>query len=416
MSDQQYDVIVVGAGIAGSLLSRNLSPHVRTLLLDRSLSFPGSTGHAPGFVGELNTIPTLTQLARRSIALYRSIPGGFNSVGGLEVLQGPNWPGKTAADTAQTLMDREKLAREQGVEAEVLLPKEAARQCPALVRPDNGGGIKFPNDGTANARRISLWGREQAQSEGAKIVEAEVSSIDGSGDDWTVKTSNGTFKAKRVVLATGIWASQLAPETQVTALPVAHPYAYTKVRAEREQTGPFVRFPGPHVYARDHGDRDGVGSYAHDPIHVLHTSKLASAYGAWDPNFNRVLNRALSILPKDTADAFDPIKPLPESYHGDVPKGAYAFNGLFTVTPDGLPLFGQSKTGLWLAVGAWVTNVGGACDVLAKEIRASLGQKVEQESELAKEMDPRRFEGRDPEEVSKQALATYNDIYNKAKA
>lgn len=414
MSEQVYDVIIVGAGIAGSLLASFLSPHARVLLLDRSLSCPGSTGHAPGFVGELNTIPTLTQLARRSIDLYRSIPGGFDPVGGLEVLQGQNWPGRTEADAASTLAEREKLAQEQGVDAEVLLPKEAAGLCPALVRPDNGGAIRFPNDGTANAKYIAKWGQQQAQSAGATVTEGDVTKITGEKDDWKVQTSSGEYRAKRVVVATGIWASQLAPEVASLALSVAHPYAYSSVREHRDVWGPFVRFPGPHVYARDHGERDGLGSYAHDPVHVRDTA-LASAYGAWEFNFNSVLARALSIIPRETADTFEPIKPLPKSFHGKVPREAYAFNGLFTVTPDALPLFGQSKSGVWLAIGAWVTNAGGATEILAGEIRRSLGQQVESD-EIAQKMDPKRFEGQKAEETEKRALATYNDIYNKEKA
>lgn len=411
MSEDQYDVIVVGAGIAGSLLSAQLAPHTRVLLLDRSFSLPGSTGHAPGFVGELNALPALTKLARRSIALYRSIPGGFRPVGGMEVLQGANWPGRTAADVPATLSERAALAEQQGVEAEVLLPQEAARRAPALVRGDNGGALHFPRDGTADARRIAQWGQGAARAAGATLREADVQSISGVGDSWAVQTTEGEFSGRRVVVATGVWSAQLAPDTRSTALPVAHPYAYTAARPERDQPSPFVRFPGAHVYARDHGARDGVGSYAHDPVHVAHTARLASAYGGWDEGFGRVLARALSILPKETADAFEPITPLPESYHGDVPDDAYAFNGLFTVTPDGMPLAGRAHSGVWLAVGVWVTHAGGVADVLAREIRHSLGQAVDRD-ELAAKMDPRRFAA-DAEENSRRALATYNDIYNK---
>jgi glycine/D-amino acid oxidase-like deaminating enzyme len=85
MSDNDR-VVIIGAGIVGSSLAKHLSLlHVPVTLLDRSLSttLPGSTGLAPGFVGHVNELPTLTELAKRSVEDYKKIPGGFKQVGGL---------------------------------------------------------------------------------------------------------------------------------------------------------------------------------------------------------------------------------------------------------------------------------------------------------------------------------------------
>lgn len=398
-----------------------LAPFVSVALVDRTFLCHGSTGHAPGFVGQLNSIPTLTKLATMSIAFYRTVPGGFAAVGGLEVLQGRNWPAYSSTeDTAAALREREAAARKQGVDAEVLLPKEIAQLAPHLVRPDNGGGLRFPNDGTANAKRIATFAKQQAEAEGAVLISADVVSVSGEGDSWTLETSGDRIRAKRVVLATGIWGPQLLPSIASQTVAVAHPYAYSAPHGERDPS-PFVRYPAAHVYARDHGHRDGIGSYSHDPVHVRSqaVAQMPTAYGEWDPSFDSVMKKALQIVPPETAQTFDPLL-VPSPKDVDVADGGaepYAFNGLFTVTPDALPLFGRHSSGIWTAVGAWVTHAAGCAQVLAAEIRHSLGQQdAERQPELATALDPKRFEGEDEAKLEKKALATYNDIYNKEEA
>ncbi|KAG9697619.1 hypothetical protein KCU95_g1275, partial [Aureobasidium melanogenum] len=59
--------IIIGAGIVGSSLACFLSestPQINILVLDRSLStIAGSTGYAPGFIGQYNEKSSLTKLA-----------------------------------------------------------------------------------------------------------------------------------------------------------------------------------------------------------------------------------------------------------------------------------------------------------------------------------------------------------------
>lgn len=50
----------------------------------------GSTGHAPRFVGQPNESPVLTRLAKDTVKDYLTIPGGFETVGGLELSSTPS--------------------------------------------------------------------------------------------------------------------------------------------------------------------------------------------------------------------------------------------------------------------------------------------------------------------------------------
>ncbi|BEI79946.1 hypothetical protein CcaverHIS002_0104750 [Cutaneotrichosporon cavernicola] len=76
MIENQYDIAIIGASIVGASLASRLAPHIRVLLIDNHVSEPDP------FV---QLKPPLTELARRSVAAYSSIPGAFDQTGSLEV-------------------------------------------------------------------------------------------------------------------------------------------------------------------------------------------------------------------------------------------------------------------------------------------------------------------------------------------
>jgi glycine/D-amino acid oxidase-like deaminating enzyme len=84
-------------------------------------------------------------------------------------------------------------------------------------------------------------------------------------------------------------------------------------------------------------------------------------------------------------------------------------NGLFAVTPDGLPFAGPTKQvrGLWVASAVWVTHAAGVARFISSMI---VGNEVDENIRHA--LDPNRFEGRDAAELKSEALGTYNNIYN----
>jgi sarcosine oxidase len=412
-----YDIAIIGAGIVGSSLAARLAPHGRVFLVDRDVrGLPGSTGHAPGFVGQLNQLAPLTELAKRTVAAYLQIPGGFDVVGGLEIA--------TSAEELAALEPRAELARSRGLRVETVDGDKAKALAPAFVEKAVGA-LHFPDDGTANARVLAHAYQDAAAAAGARLVDADVSAIEGG----KITTSAGTFTAAKIAVCTGVWSAQLLPLP--AAVSVAHPYAYSVSRPAREKS-PFIRWPAAHVYARDHGVADGIGSYDHDPVHVSARAMDAhnTATGAWDPAFDDVIERALALLPAQTAAKFDgrttagegkgdeggkaadaAYKAMVEGREGGTP---YAFNGLFQVTPDGMPLVGRVKEGIYAAVGVWVTQGAGSAGLLADMILEDLGKGEAKDAELRAALDPLRFAGKD-DEVVETALATYNDIYNKEK-
>jgi len=380
----------MGSCLANILATRGHS----VVLIDRSVrGLPGSTGHAPGYVGQFNAVPALTTLAVRSVERYVTIPKAFNRVGGLEV--------------ALTDAEQEKLekrcaeAKLEGMSATLVDAAVAHAKAPFFVVESKvKGALWFENDGTADGPLIALYEQQQAQAKGAKLVDADVVSV----EQGRVILSHGlgTVEADNVVVCAGIWTTSLLAGLSV--VPVAHPYAYTQEREARQLRTPFVRYPETHIYVRDHGLKDGVGCYAHDPIAVAQSEITHSAYGAWHSSFEQALTDSLSVLPTETRDTFDN---SPQTAGKD-----RVFNGLFSVTPDALPLVGKVKQGnnVYVATAAWVTHAAG-CALLAADI---IDDTVHTKDDwLVSQLDPHRFDGRESGELQSQALSTYNDIYNK---
>jgi len=155
---------------------------------------------------------------------------------------------------------------------------------------------------------------------------------------------------------------------------------------------PFVRWPEHHVYARDHGDRLGLGTYDHVPVPITPNALGTKAEQPWpDEVFDPAVAKASMLLP--AATHFTPHQRL---------------NGVFAMSPDNLPLVGPmgDVDGLWAAQALWVTHAGGAAHALAQLITHGKTDLSEID-----QLSPGRFADQLPDELARRALRLYNDIY-----
>ncbi|KAE8375827.1 FAD dependent oxidoreductase [Aspergillus bertholletiae] len=378
------DIAIVGGGIVGSALAYFLSQTDKSVtLIDKSLSqTTGSTGYAPGFVGQFNESPVLTRLAMETVREYTRVPGGFDVVGGLEIA--------TSCEGVDRLRSRCELAKRAGLSAELISSGQAVSLAPDLVNDDNQIALYFPGDGAANAVKITSFYQEKAQAKGVELVEAEVTEIQQTnGRVNGVMTSSGFISAKKVIIATGIWTTNLCKlDIPIPVVPVAHPYMYGEYHTPKLRKAPWVRWPQHHVYARDHGTFFGLGSYDHTP--VLNEPR-ATAMGDWIGQFDETLSKAMRFIPEET-------KFVPRE----------RFNGIFSMTPDNMPLVGSipSIDGLYMAAAVWVTHAAGAAKFLAQLLEE---QPVDDATKRA--LDPSRFQGRDMTTLVQESLNGYNSIY-----
>ena len=191
--------------------------------------------------------------------------GAFQRIGGLEIASSP-------FGIAQ-LYHRQILAQKNHLPAEILTSEEAARIAPDFHAEDTTSqAIFFPSDGIAEPLKIVDYYKTEAKARGVLILDTKASLIrtetTSTSSIYYISTTMGSISTKTLVLATGIWTPGLIQDLDIDIpiVPVVHPYAHGPDRPIRDLKQPFVRWPEEHIYARDHGDHDGFGSYTHVPL------------------------------------------------------------------------------------------------------------------------------------------------------
>ncbi|ELR05767.1 hypothetical protein VC83_04460 [Pseudogymnoascus destructans] len=400
-------ILILGSGVVGSSLASHLSflthpshtlPPGYTVQVLSPPTLTTSTSLAPGLIGQLNALPSLTTLAKSSVRAYLTLPqGAFNQVGGLEIASTPE--GIKIAGLAPQFHDRDGVSK----------------------------GLYFPSDGVAEPSRIVDAYQVSARANGVEFIEATALGIKLlNGVAKGVNTSAGFIGADKIIVASGIWSADLLKDLFHTpVIPVAHPYIHGSPRPVRGTASPFVRWPEKGVYGRDHGACEGFRTYDHAPLPV---DAGEGAEKGWVPEFDDAVGRALGLFPEETR-------------RGLTAEGGRRFNGVFAVTPDGLPVAGPvgGVKGLWVAAGVWVTHAMGVVELIAKmvlkeERRERRGYEEgdedrdvewddedeveevevvdEEEEGLRRALDPGRFGGSGVEELRREAGGRYNDIYN----
>jgi glycine cleavage system aminomethyltransferase T/glycine/D-amino acid oxidase-like deaminating enzyme len=419
-------VVIVGAGIVGCSLADELTARGWqnvTVLEQGPLAAPGgSTSHAPGLVFRTSPSRTLTQYARYTVEKFSSLssPAGrpcFLPVGGLEVA--------TTEARWRDLHRKASLAAAWGVEGELVGPARCAELFPMLDPDTVIGGFHTPGDGLARAVEACQAQIERAGQRGARFLDRHtVTGIEREGDRVTgVVTDRGTFPADHVVSAAGFWGPVIGSMAgvEVPLLPLAHQYAKTEPlprlagagTGSGEGTGgveavrPLLRHQDHDLYYREHLDpeggpgRIGIGTYAHRPMPVDPRSVLSYDEAP-------VMPSSLPFTEDDFAPSWaETGRLLPSLATSRVDEG---FNGVFSFTPDGMPLLGESGTvrGFWYAEAVWVTHSAGAARAVA-ELMTDGRTTVD-----AHECDPLRFEKgqRSPAYVQERGERSFVEVYD----
>ena len=208
----QASVVIVGGGIAGCSIAYHLTKIgvSDVVLLERRQLTCGTTWHAAGLVGQLRATRNLTELAKYTAGLYRSLEA--------ETGQATGFKQNGSISTAKTPARFEELKRGAsmgktfGLEVEVLSPGAIRERWPLLYVEDLVGGIFLPADGQTNPIDTTQALAKGAKSRGARIFEnTPVRGIRiERGRATGVMTEQGDIRADTVVLCAGMWSHGLA--------------------------------------------------------------------------------------------------------------------------------------------------------------------------------------------------------------
>lgn len=328
------DFLIVGAGVIGCSLARELARVSRSVLvLDRGAAGGGASGAAAGLLSPgLATAPAgpLTDLCHDSAALVPSWVEELRADGAGDVGLAQN--GLLDAWTDPARLEEHRRATDDrarpGRRVEVLGPKDLARLEPGLADAGLCGGAWYPEDWQVDPARLTRQVARVAALAGVRFHEGEtVLRLVADGDRVAgVVTDSARYHPGQVILAAGCWSGLLGE-------PLHLHLAVRPVKGQLVRLGcrvPPVRVP---VHAGEAllVPRPGGGLIAGVTVEEAGFDSRVTVAG-----LRRILDGAARLVP-----AVDGLSP------------GRAWAGLRPATPDGLPYMGSVPPwhNLWVTTG-----------------------------------------------------------------
>ena len=382
-------VVVIGAGIVGNSVVHHLAElGWRDIVqIDKGpLPNPGgSTGHASNFIFPVDHNKEMAHLTMDSQRQYEKM--GVNTAsGGIEVA-------RTEA-RMEELRRRMTSAKSWGIESHLLLPAEIKEMVPFIEEEVILGGFYTPSVSVVDSLQAGTLMRESAMSKDALTVSPNTEVMDietARGRVTAVVTDRGRIEADYVVVACGVWSPRIARMAGATIplTPAVHQMIDVGPLEILQATGneigyPIVRDMDTFCYERQTAGSMEVGSYAHRPI-FHHPDTIPSIEEA------RLSPTELPL----TQDDFDPqleqaIELMPMLAEAEM---RYGINGLLSLTPDAMPLVGETEVrNLWSCAAIWIKEGPGTGRALAEWMTQGYPEIDPHASDVARFYDYQRTE------------------------
>jgi len=222
MSRTRYEVVIVGAGIAGASLAYFLARRGvgDVLLLEREANLAyHSTGRSAASLSTLDTHPTLFALKLLAAPFFASPPADFSAHPLLE----PSGVLQLFGAEAWASIERQADAlRGAGLRFDLLSPAAARARVAAL---DGGfaGAAWIPGDGRIDVHEILQSYLRHARAAGAELaLETEVASFSTTAGRLSAVAlrNRDEVEAGLVVDAAGAWAGVIARLADASPIPI----------------------------------------------------------------------------------------------------------------------------------------------------------------------------------------------------
>ncbi len=357
--------VIIGAGIVGNCLVGHLARlgWRDMVLIDKGpLPNPGgSTGHASNFIFPTDHNKEMALLTLDSQRQYVEL-GVNTECGGIEVARTP--------ERMEEFNRRMTSAKAWGIPSKLITPEEIKELVPFINEKILLGGFYTPSVSAVDSLRAGTLLREEAQGKDALQVFAntEVMSMETTdGAISAVVTNKGRIECEYVVIACGVWSPRIAAMAgaNIPLTPAVHQMADVGPieilqKSGKELAYPIVRDMDTFCYERQSTGSMEVGSYAHRPI-FMHPNDIPS-------------NEASALSPTElplTYEDFDPqmeqaLELMPEIL--ETAEIRYAINGLLSLTPDAMPVLGETieVRNLWSAAAVWIKEGPGIAKLVAE--------------------------------------------------
>jgi len=204
-------VVIIGAGMVGASIAFHLTRlgEKDVFILEKSYVSSGSTGRCAGGIRQQWSTRNNVRLAMRSVEWFKRVREDTGM--DVEYKQGGYLILSFDEEEAEEFAENVKMQKEEGLEVEVLTPKQVKRRFPYV----NVEGVKLatfcPTDGHANPHLANFAYIRRSVENGARLfTKTEVKEIDVS--NGTVKgvwTNAGYIECEVVINAAGPWSKDV---------------------------------------------------------------------------------------------------------------------------------------------------------------------------------------------------------------
>lgn len=206
-----YDVIIIGAGVIGASVARELSRYkAKVLVLDKENDVGNVTSMANSAIVHSGYDPKPgTNKAKYNVLgnsmydlLTKELDVEFKRIGSLTCA--------TNEEELKTIESFVSRAKENGVEVK-LLDKEETKKIEPFISEEVVGSLYAPSAGIINPFELCVALCENAIDNGVELLlNEEVVDISKLANKYVVKTKNNEFEAKVVVNAAGLFSDEIA--------------------------------------------------------------------------------------------------------------------------------------------------------------------------------------------------------------
>lgn len=206
-----FDVAVIGAGVVGASIARELSRYkLNTVVLEKGVEVCQGTSKANsaivhgGYDAEEGTLKAKLNVEgnRMYDKVCSELDVHFKRIGSL-VLAFDN-------EQVETLKELYQRGTNNGVEGLKILNKEETKAIEPNVSDEVVGSLYCGSGGIVCPFNLTVAFMENAINNGVKLeTKSEVLDINKNDDYFEIKTRNGIVKAKYVVNAAGVYADKI---------------------------------------------------------------------------------------------------------------------------------------------------------------------------------------------------------------
>ncbi|MEP3332675.1 FAD-dependent oxidoreductase [Sedimentitalea sp.] len=406
-------VVIIGGGAVGASSLYHLAKAGWTdcVLLEKNELTAGSTWHAAGNVPTFSTSWAIMNMQRYSTELYRGLgeavdyPMNYHVTGSIRLAH--------SKERMQEFERAKGMGRYQGMDIEMMSPKEAQDIYPFLELHDLHGTLYDPNDGDIDPSQLTQALAKGARDMGARIERfCPATGVSRENGEWIVHSDKGDIRCEYVVNAAGYYAQRVGEWFKphggrtVPMMVMSHQYMLTDENPEIE------------AFTKEHGKlpllRDVDSSY------YLRQEKTGLNLGPYERNCKGHWITPDDPMPQDFSfqlypDDLERLEWYIEDAMARVPLLGQAginkvINGPIPYAPDGLPLIGPMP-GVPNAFEACVFTFGIAQSGGAGKVLAEWITEGQTEWDMWA-VDPRRYtDYTDPDYCIAKGMETYGHEY-----